>query len=422
MYCLKYNVQLSTSKTKLLMISPARKATFVPHNPINIEGNQIEFVDQAEHVGVVRSVLGNMPNIMQRVSAFKKALGSIISCGLARGHRSNPAASLRILTIYGTPVLMSGLASLVLTAKEISCVDQQYKKTLQNILKLSVNSPPSLVHFIAGSLPGTAVLHLKQISLFGMICRLPEDPLNFHAHQVLLTSSPSGKSWFVQVRNLLLKYQLPHPLLLLQNPPPKESFKKLIKSKIMDHWEEKLRLEASFLPSYLPYFNPQFLSLNSPHRLWTTAGPKPYEIAKARIQLLFLSSQYPCSKHTRHWSADNPEGLCTFSSCWENHLVESPEHILLYCPAYNSSRQNMFYLCFKTTCPVAFSLVVNFLNHKSTTKLMQFLLDCSSLPEVIYMAQHHGEQVYSDLFYLSRTWCFTLHRERMKRLGKWNFR
>ena len=95
------------------------------------------------------------------------------------------------------------------------------------------------------------------------------------------------------VGNLLMQYHLPHPLKLLKDPPEKASFKKILKSKVLDHWEKKLRLEASLLPS-LVYFHPSYMSLTAPHRIWTTAGGNPYEVAKARVQLLFLASQYPC--------------------------------------------------------------------------------------------------------------------------------
>ena len=122
-----------------------------------------------------------MENILQRITSFKKALGAIISCGLSRGSRSNPAVSLRILNIYATPVLMSGLGSLFLSSGEIACIDQQFKRTLQNLLKLAVSSPSALVYFVAGSLPVTAILHLRQLSLFGMICHLKGDPLNVYA-------------------------------------------------------------------------------------------------------------------------------------------------------------------------------------------------------------------------------------------------
>ena len=418
-YCLKYNVTLSTSKTKLMMICPPRKSAIVNYNPISINEKEIGFVDQAEHVGVIRSVNGNMPSILARIAAFKKALGSLISFGLARSSRSNPVASLRILSSYATPVLMSGLASLALSSKEIAVIDQQYKRTLQNIMKISVSSPPALVYFTAGSLPGTAVLHLKQISLFGMICRLQDDPLHMYAQYVLLSASLHQQSWFIKLRDILLQYNLPHPLSLLRSPLSKESMKRLAKAKVIDFWESKLRLEASYLPS-LSHFCPQFFSLTTPHRLWLSAGNNQYEVSKARIQLLFLSSQYPCGSRTKHWSPENRNGYCTFPQCMEKEIVENPEHLLLHCPSYEKARLNLISMCLKLKNPVSFSIVTKSLLTASPKSHLQLLLDCSSLPEVISAAQLFGETIYNDLFYVARSWCFTIHRERMKRLGRWN--
>ena len=150
-----------------------------------------------------------MPNIFKRISSFKKSLGNLVSCGLARGHRSNPAASLRIMSIYCTPVLMSGLGSLLLSDKEIALIDQQFKRTLQKLLKLPVNTPSCMVYFTSGNLPATALIHLKYFSLFGMICRLVHDPLHAHALQVLHTTQLTPNSWFVRLRNLLIQFASP---------------------------------------------------------------------------------------------------------------------------------------------------------------------------------------------------------------------
>ena len=127
-YCEKYCVELSPSKTKLMVIPPGKKPLVIPYNPIKIGDKQITFVEEAEHVGVLRSVHGNMPNIVHRIAAFKKSLGALVSCGLARGRRTNPAASIRILSTYCTPVLVSGLSSLVLSSREVASLEQQYKK------------------------------------------------------------------------------------------------------------------------------------------------------------------------------------------------------------------------------------------------------------------------------------------------------
>ena len=111
---------------------------------------------------------------------------------------------MQILPIYGTPVLMSGLGSLVLSEREVNIVKQQFKRTLQGLLKIPVNTSPSIVYYISGTLPATALIHLRNLTLFGMITRLKDDPLHMHAIQVLLTSSACPKSWFVGVRDLLL--------------------------------------------------------------------------------------------------------------------------------------------------------------------------------------------------------------------------
>ena len=90
---------------------------------ITINNIPVNFTDEAEHVGIVRNTAGNMANIVTRVSKHKKALGAMLSAGLARGHRGSPAAALHVHQLYCTPVLFSGLASLVLTSAEVKVVD-----------------------------------------------------------------------------------------------------------------------------------------------------------------------------------------------------------------------------------------------------------------------------------------------------------
>ena len=51
--------------------------------------------------------------------------------------------------------------------------------------------------------------------------------------------------------------------------------------------------------------------------------------------------------------------------------------------------------------------------------LTQFLLDTSVVPEVVTLCQQKLVNI-SDLFYLTRTWCYGLHRRRLQLLGKFN--
>ena len=43
---------------------------------------------------------------------------AVLHAGLAKKHRANPAAALRVEAVYGIAVLLSGLACLVLSSKE----------------------------------------------------------------------------------------------------------------------------------------------------------------------------------------------------------------------------------------------------------------------------------------------------------------
>ena len=202
LYCDKYQVKLVSSKTKLLVFTT--KETEVQARiemavtPISIDGEEISSTNQATHVGVLRSVEGNGPNIAARLSAHRRAVFGLLHAGLAKEHRANPAALLRVEKVYAAPVLLSGLSSLVLSSKEELLIDQHFKVYLQRLLKLHQATPAPVVFFLAGCLPFPAQLHLRMLSLFGQLCRLKngDNILAKHATNILSSASASHKSWF----------------------------------------------------------------------------------------------------------------------------------------------------------------------------------------------------------------------------------
>ena len=156
------------------------------------------------------------------------------------------------------------------------------------------------------------------------------------------------------------------------------------------------------------------MSLIKPHPIWLTAGSNPYEIAKAIQQARFLSGRYRSESLTKHWSA-NKSGYCQSPSCCS---VETVEHILIHCGAYSSSKQHIYSLWLSSPNPVIHGLVVDALS-SDTAYLLQFILDCSVLPKVINATQIYGFTILQELFYLTRTLCFSVHKQRMKMLGRW---
>ena len=173
---------------------------------------------------------------------------------------------------------------------------------------------------LAGCLLASAEIHLRQLSLFGtdftlthMVTRLAQDPLNIHARNILTEAKKSSKSWFCQVQEICLQYNLPHPLELIVIPPSKLDFKKKVRSAIINYWENKLRGEAGFLQS-LEWFKPNFMSLRKPHPIWSTAGSNPHEVSKAVQQARFLSGRYQMESLARVQPPTCPR---TSTQCWE---------------------------------------------------------------------------------------------------------
>ena len=424
-FCKKKHILLNTAKTKLQVFSSKKLddlAYFCKKaKEVKIAENVIDFVEEAEHVGIVRSVKGNLPHLQSRITAHKKQLGSILPVGLAKGNRANPEAVLRAHQIYCLPVLLSGTAALVLKTSEVELLDQYLKETLVKLQKLSPRTPPCVTYFLAGHMPATAILHIRQLTLFGMVCHQKHSVLyNILLHQMYTAGLNSG-SWVMKIRDLCIQYDLPPPISLLLQPLPKLHYKSLVKSSVLCYWQVKLRARAASLDS-LRYFQPDYMSLVKPHPIWTSCNSNPYEVNKAIVQARMLSGRYPTDKMRRHWT-QNKAGLCILQGC-SGESLGSLEHLLLSCPALQPSRQISihFLLSVAHEYPIVKDVVMDILCTTDTRLVMQFLLDCSALPTVISLVQMHGTQVLQRLFSATRNWCYSLHRKRMTILGLYQYR
>ena len=420
-YCERHFVDLCAEKTRLQVYLPTTDPSFIQtiFNPIKVNGKTIEFSSTAEHVGILRSTDGNKATILARFSSHKRAIAAILHSGLARNQLGNPASSMSLHMLYGTPVLFSGLAPLYLSSLEIGMIERHFKNTLQNLQRLYQKTPRPVVYFLGGSLPGEALFHLRQLCLFGMVTRLPDSVVYQHALNVYSSHTVCNKSWFDQVRQWCLMYGLLHPLTLLSTPLPKDQFKLYVKKRIVSYWEIRLREEAAQMSS-LKFFRPEFMSLQKPHPIWWTAGSSPAKVRKATIQAVMLSGRYRTESLVRHWSTSNRTGNCSLSPECSNTNGDI-EHILQHCPALDETRSYLleYTKSFVANLPLPVAEVISMNCSPKSRDYCQFLLDCSSLPCVITLVQDYGTNCLFDLFEVSRTWIFSIHRDRLRRLGRW---
>ena len=137
-----------------------------------------------------------------------------------------------------------------------------------------------------------------------------------------------------------------------------------------------------------------------------------------------LSGRYRTCLLAKHWSVGNPSGCCSLPNCWPNQTPGTLQHILLECHDLSPARLRVISLWaeYLLDNPSLFPIIRKYTLESEPSQQLQFLLDCSVLPDVISETQKHGQSVLDSLFYLTRTLCFSLHKARLKLLGKWNFK
>ena len=421
-YCDKYQVKLVGSNTKLLVyttkLTEMQAKVELATTTITVGGQNISPSHDATHVGVVRCAEGNGPNISARLLAHRRAVFAVLHAGLARGHRANPAASIRVEHVFAVPVLLSGLASLVLTTKEENMISQHHKVHLQRLLRLHQATPAPVVFFLAGCLPIQAQLHLRMFAIFGQLCRLRngDNTLARQALYVLSSSPSSSKSWFWRMRNLCLQYGLPHPLTWLTSQPTKQQVKSMAKAAVVQYWLAILRAKANTLTS-LKYLKTEYLGLLKCHPIFTTSGSNPWEVEKATTQARLLSGRYRVEALSGHWTPWNRGGMCTLPECWntEQSHKGTVESLLLSCPSLSLTRDTLMHMCwsFMVKVPQLSPVIKTCL----TLDPVQFWLDCSCMAPVIRAVQRYGEDVLHHPFRLTRNFCHALHKARMSLLS-----
>ena len=70
--------------------------------------------------------------------------------------------------------------------------------------------------------------------------------------------------------------------------------------------------------------------------------------------------------------------------------------------------------------PDLMSVIMKYTANSESSLFVQFLLDCTVLPDVRDLKKQLGDWVHDSLLYLTRTFCFSVHKSRLKLLGKWN--
>ena len=313
-FCQDLGMQMVQSKTHLIELLPRGSEVPQDSKSILLNDSPIPPSEHVEHLGILRSnSLSNLPAIRDRIAKHKKALFPVLSCGAALGHNGNPAANLMVEKLYAAPVLYNGLGGLVLSKQELNILQSHQTGILQQLMGLYPKTPYEAVSLLSAVAPAPAQVAIRMLSLFGMISRLGPSNILFQIGLHQLRHQVSS-SWFLAVQELTRQYLLPEALHLLCHPLPKEQFRKLVKSKVLEFSHKKLC--ASVLQkSSLIFLRAEFLPLTSgPHPLWESCGSSRSAIKAAKIQAIILSGRYRDFKLLSKFNEGDSE-TCKLPGC-----------------------------------------------------------------------------------------------------------
>ena len=146
------------------------------------------------------------------------------------------------------------------------------KETIQKLLQLHSSTQDPVSFSLDGVLPGEATLHLKQLTIFGMITHLPENILKRIAKEMIICSPQSEMTWFCSAMQPLSQLWPASSSWTTVWPTEANAFQE--NSEGQDH---------------------------HPHPMWLAATDS-YSDSKMVIVARMLGDHFPCGSLLKHFS------------------------------------------------------------------------------------------------------------------------
>ncbi len=325
-------------------------------------------------------------------SCMRRAVYGMMGIGLHGTNGLNPICSLKIMQCYIMPKALYGTETMCLLQKQLDCISRAYVRILKQLQSLPLRSSSAAAHLLIGALPVEALIHLRILSLLGSVARSNNSLLVNMAVRQLAVKNSSSNSWFVKCQKILMRYQLPDVMDIIDTKPDRDEWKRTTNKAVKTFWMEKLHQKVDTQTS-LCHIKLTDCSPRNPHQVWEYAI-STREVYKAAVKVRMLTGVYLTMTHV-HKMFPNIAPKCPLC----NSEDETLGHMLVKCSALHKPRSQhlpqLMDLCKRYNPELWKMLCV------TPDLMLQFILDCSvmSVPSDI---SHKVED-------LSRNLCFSIH-------------
>ena len=163
---------------------------------------------------------------------------------------------------------------------------------------------------------------------------------------------------------------------------------------------------------------PSQFNLKQPSLLWLAARGNSFECAKSMIVAKMISGRYRSEDLCKHWSSSNKLGHCLAPTC--SGVTGDLEHMLVACPALQEVRARLTKLWLdRSTQSPALHQLIKMVLASPTLVQVQFILDPTVFDGIKMLIELYDFPIIEHVLYLTRTYAYYIHREKMIMLGRW---
>ena len=326
--------KLQPSKSVIINIQPNKRKQSMMDQEYILENNVMPNVKQAIHLGIIRTntLADNMTvNVEENIKKSRRSAYSLFGGGFHGINGLDPETLIHLFNTYITPVLMYGMELIIPKTTALEQLEQYQKKLLKQLLSLPPNTPDPAVYLLSGTLPVEAQLHIRALNFFNNICNQEEKSIEkLLARQQLRTKTINSNSWFIEIKKMLIKYNLQDPEYYLDNPMTKRLWITSIKREIQNYWQELITSMASYYPR-LKYLNSADYRPGNIHPLFKCSSS--IEISRIPPKLKMLTGTYILQTIRTKMYADE-DAKCQLCKV----ETETLEHLLLDCTELSNIR------------------------------------------------------------------------------------
>ncbi|CAC5410733.1 unnamed protein product [Mytilus coruscus] len=156
---------------------------------------------------------------------------------------------IHLYKIYIVPVLLYGMDLLTPRSLNLEKLKKFQKKMFMQLMSLPTNTPDPAINILTGILP------VEVMTFFKNVCTQPNESLEKQlARRQLCINSMNSNSWFIEVKTIMLKYDLGNTIDWLDIQIEKEELLSKTRKGINAYWIERIT-SLSKLYTGLLYLN-----------------------------------------------------------------------------------------------------------------------------------------------------------------------